>query len=347
MNPELPPLPLADYDFEFPEELIASAPAEPRDSARLMHVDRATGAVRHLTFRDLPGLLKAGDCLVLNETKVLACRLVGRKATGGRAEMLLVREIEPGLWNALASGFKPGMKLAFPGELSAVVEGLSPEGEYICRFDRSDLSVYLESHGHAPLPPYILKRKRAPEASDRQRYQTVYARETGSIAAPTAGMHFTPRLLEELAGMGVRTAKVVLHVGRGTFRPLTSADARRHEMLPEHYRMSAQEAAVVARTLAEGGRVLTVGTTSTRAVETLARQPGGFGPGSGWTGLYICPGHEFRAASGLITNFHLPKSTPLLLASAFLGRQRLLDAYREAFKERYRLYSFGDAMAIV
>ncbi len=341
------PLPLSEYDFPFPDELVASNPAEPRDSSRLMVIDRASGSWRHLHFRDLPSCLKSGDCLVINETKVLSCRLLGRKSTGGKAELLLVREIEPGLWAALASGFKAGMQLFFPGELSAVVEGLTDEGEYLCRFDRADILGYLADHGHAPLPPYIVKRKKIPDLGDKERYQTVYARESGSIAAPTAGLHFTPRLLHELESTGVRCAKITLHVGRGTFRPITAEDARSHQMLAESYRVEESEAAKISRTIKEGGRVISVGTTSTRVLETLARRPEGFGPGQGQTELYICPGHEFGIVSGLITNFHLPKSTPLLLASAFLGREKLLAAYQEAFRQRYRLYSYGDAMVIL
>lgn len=341
------PLPLSDFDFEFPEELVASVPAEPRDSARLLVLGREDGAVRHKLFRDLPGLLREGDCLVLNETKVIPCRLLGKKATGGKVELLLVRALEKDLWSGLATGLKTGMKLSFPGGLGAEVAGLNEDGEYLIRFDRAGLPAYLAEHGHAPLPPYILKRKRVPDLTDRDRYQTVYALAEGSIAAPTAGLHFTPRLLEELGGMGVRLAKVTLHVGRGTFRPVTAEDARQHPMLPEHYRMAQAGAETVARTIREGGRVVSVGTTSTRALETLARQPGGFGPGEGWTSLYICPGHEFRAVSGLVTNFHLPRSTPLFLAAAFAGRERLLAAYREAFRERYRLYSYGDAMLVL
>jgi S-adenosylmethionine:tRNA ribosyltransferase-isomerase len=340
-------LPLSDFDFAFPEDLIASVPAEPRDSAKLMVLNRSTGALSHQHFRDLPRFLRAGDCLVLNETKVLPCRLLGKKATGGKAELLLVRELEPGLWSALASGLKAGMRLSFPGGAAAQVEGLNEDGEYLCRFDQADMSAYLGKHGHAPLPPYILKRKRLPDASDRARYQTVYAAAEGSIAAPTAGLHFTEGLLETLRGMGVRTAKVTLHVGRGTFRPVTAEDASRHPMLPEHYRMAEDQAALVSRTLREGGRVVSVGTTSTRTLETLARQAGGFGPGEGWTSLYIFPGHEFRVLGGLVTNFHLPKSTPLLLAAAFAGRERLLAAYQEAFRQRYRLYSYGDAMLVL
>jgi S-adenosylmethionine:tRNA ribosyltransferase-isomerase len=340
-------LPLSDFDFEFPEELVAAVPAEPRDSARLMVLDRRSGAVSHKLFRDLPSLLRDGDCLVLNETKVIPCRLLGKKATGGRAELLLVRELEKDLWSGLATGLKAGMKLSFPGGLRADVEGINEDGEYLIRFGRAELPAYLAEHGHAPLPPYILKRKRIPDLTDRERYQTVYALSEGSIAAPTAGLHFTRPLLERLKDVGVRLAKVTLHVGRGTFRPVTASDARQHPMLPEHYRMAPDGAELVSRALRDGRRVVSVGTTSTRALETLARRPGGFSPGEGWTSLYICPGHEFRVVGGLITNFHLPKSTPLFLAAAFAGRERLLSAYQEAFRERYRLYSYGDAMLVL
>ena len=340
-------LSLSDFDFEFPEELIATEPAQPRDSSRLMAVERASGAWRHARFFDLPDLLCAGDCLVLNLTRVFACRLLGRKATGGRAELLLVREIESGLWAALSSGLKAGMLLNFPSGMTAKVEGLGAEGEYLCRFDPADVASYLERHGLAPLPPYIVKKRREPDRRDLERYQTVYASERGSIAAPTAGLHFTPGLLERLAARGVRIARVTLHVGRGTFRPIQAEDPSLHQMLPEWYRMSADQAQVVRETMASGRRVVAVGTTSTRTLETLARRPEGFGPGEGLTDLYIRPGHEFRVVSALVTNFHLPKSTPLLLAAAFLGRERLLAAYREAIAQRYRLYSYGDAMAIL
>lgn len=341
------PLPLSCFDFDYPEELVASSPANPRDSSRLLVVDRSDGTWRHQVFRDLPGLLEPGDCLVLNETKVLPCRLKGKKATGGKAELLLVREREPGLWTALASGFKPRMRLDFPDELRGEVEALNAEGEYEIRFNRRDIAAYLEKHGLTPLPPYILKRKSEGEEGDAESYQTVYAQASGSIAAPTAGLHFTPRLLEELKVRGVRLAKVTLHVGRGTFRPIQSEDAREHRMLAESYRMEAAEAALVQAARDEGRRVIAVGTTSTRTLETLARQEGGFGAGRGETELYITPGHEWKLVSGLVTNFHLPRSTPLLLAAAFLGREKLLAAYREAIAQRYRLYSYGDAMLIL
>ncbi len=338
-------LPLDEFDFEFPQELVASEPAEPRDSSRMLVVDRAGGGLLHKRFRDLPEFLSPGDCVVLNRTKVRPCRLAGKKETGGRAEILLVREVEPGLWAGLASGLKRGKRIIFPGGASAVVEGLTDDGEYLCRFDREDLRGYLESHGTAPLPPYILKRK-TPGANDLSRYQTVYAREPGSIAAPTAGLHFTGSLLETLRRRGVRVVELTLHVGRGTFKPIETADAAEHRMLPEWYRLAEEQARAISAAMDEGRRVVSVGTTSTRTLETLARS-GHVGPGEGWTDLYIRPGHEFKAVSALITNFHLPKSTPMLLASAFLGLGRLKAAYEEAIRERYRLYSYGDAMLIL
>lgn len=339
-------LPISDYDFPFPEELIASEAAEPRDSARLMTVDRATGAWTHRVFRELPQLLRPGDCVVLNKTKVMSCRLIGRKKTGGKADLLLVKELEPGVWAALASGLKRGGGLEFADGLAAEVQGVNEAGEYVVRFNSTDLQGHFERHGLAPLPPYIAK-KRAPRETDRQRYQTVYAQHQGSIAAPTAGLHFTDGVLAALRERGVELAYVTLHVGRGTFRPITADDAARHEMLPEWYRLDERDAAVIARARACGARVVSVGTTTTRTLETLAARPEGFGPGEGWTSLYITPGRPFALIGGLITNFHLPKSTPLLLASAFLGREKLLAAYQEAFARRYRLYSFGDAMLIL
>src|SRR5579883_2804725 len=334
---------LSDYDFDYPEELIASQPAEPRDASRLLVLGRQSGERRHAHFRDLPKFLAPGDCLVLNRTKVLSCRLSGKKSTGGKAELLLVKELAPGRWSALASGLKKGGVLEFPGGLSARVEGLSAEGEYELSFSRTDVPAYLEEHGLTPLPPYILKKKRQTTAYDVARYQTVYARDRGSIAAPTAGLHFTPELLAALEKKGVSLAYVTLHVGRGTFRPITADDASAHKMLPEWYRLEPDQAAVIAK----AERVIAVGTTATRTLETLARRPEGFGPGEGESELYLYPGSEFKVLGGLITNFHLPRSTPLMLAAAFAGREKLLAAYREAIAMRYRLYSYGDAMLIV
>lgn len=338
-------LPLRDFEFDYPEELIATQPAEPRDSSRLLAVDRNTGSRRHGHFRDLPEFLQPGDCLVINETKVIACRLLGKKSSGGKADILLVKELEAGVWSALSSGLKNGMVLNFPGDITAVVDSLNEEGEYVCRFSITDLPAYLERHGLPPLPPYIAKRK-APDRGDLPRYQTVYARCAGSIAAPTAGLHFTPELLEKIKAKGVCVASLTLHVGRGTFRPISTENAAAHRMLPEWYSLDKANAALITAAKKGGRRVLTVGTTATRTLETLARRLEGFGPGSGLSDLYIYPGHEFKIVNGLITNFHLPQSTPLLLAAALLGREKLLEAYQEAVSLKYRLYSFGDAMLI-
>ncbi len=338
-------LPIADFDYEYPESQIASSAAEPRDSARLMVLDRSAGTLEHATFRDLPRFLRPGDCVVVNRTKVMPCRLLGKKSTGGKADLLLVRELAPNSWSALASGFKAGHALEFPGGMTATVTGLNNEGEYTLEFATTDLRPYLAEHGLPPLPPYIAK-KRTPSRADAARYQTVYARDDGSIAAPTAGMHFTPELMDTLKSSGVNIAYITLHVGRGTFRPITNEDASLHTMLGERYEVEPAEAKLMTEARAKGGRVVSVGTTTTRTLETLARRPEGFGPGTGESTLYITPGFEFRAIDALITNFHLPRSTPLLLASAFAGRERLLAAYREAVSLGYRLYSFGDATLI-
>jgi S-adenosylmethionine:tRNA ribosyltransferase-isomerase len=339
-------LPLSDYDYDLPEELIASAPAEPRDSSRLLVIDRAADRLEHAIFRDLPRFLKAGDCLVLNRTKVLPCRLVGKKSTGGKADLLLVNELGPSRWSALASGFKKGQTLVFDGGLTATVEGLNSDGEYLLAFATGDVRPYLAEHGLPPLPPYIAKKRLASRA-DAERYQTVYARDEGSIAAPTAGLHFTPELLDRLRAGGVDTAWVTLHVGRGTFRPIASDDADKHVMLAERFEVDAPEAEKLRAATAGGGRLVGVGTTATRTLETLAASPAGLAAAKGESALYIRPGHKFGAVDALITNFHLPRSTPLMLACAFAGRERVLAAYREALSRRYRLFSFGDATLIL
>jgi len=336
------PLPLSDYDYELPEELIASAPAEPRDSSRLLVIDRASGKLEHAIFRDLPNFLKAGDLLVLNRTKVLPCRLVGKKSTGGKADLLLVKELGPSRWSALASGFKKGQTLVFDGGMTATVEGLNADGEYELAFATADVRPYLAEHGLPPLPPYIAKKRLASRA-DAERYQTVYARDEGSIAAPTAGLHFTPELLDRLRAGGVDTAWVTLHVGRGTFRPIASDDADQHVMLAERFEVEAAEAEKMRAARARGGRLVAVGTTATRTLETLAASPAGLAAAKGESALYIRPGHKFGAVDALITNFHLPRSTPLMLACAFAGRELVLSAYKEALARRYRLFSFGDA----
>ncbi len=341
-----PVLPVSDFDYAYPEDLIATVPAEPRDSSRLLVVDRAASRVEHAVFRDLPRFLRPGDCLVLNRTKVVPCRLLGRKSTGGKADLLLVRETAPAEWTALASGFKAGQTLEFPDGMIARVEGLTPDGEYRLRFASADVRPYLAEHGLPPLPPYIAKKRLASRA-DAERYQTVYARDAGSIAAPTAGLHFTPEVFAGLKAAGIRTAFVTLHVGRGTFRPIVGEDADAHVMLPERYEVEASEAERMLAARAAGGRLIAVGTTATRTLETLAARPEGLGPGSGASALYIRPGHRFRAVDALLTNFHLPRSTPLMLASAFAGRERLLAAYEDAVARRYRLFSFGDATLLL
>ena len=351
------PFSLNAYDFPFSEKLVAEVPAEPRDSSRLMVVDRATGDISHERFRDLPEHLRPGDCLVLNRTKVLPARLVGKKSTGGKAEILLLREIEPGVWSALSSDIKPGARIDWKDGSHASVESLNPEGEWICRFSKLDVRGLMERIGLPPLPPYILKKRRRAltvpaetdrtmlesRPQDRERYQTVYAREEGSVAAPTAGLHFTSELLARLKTRGVRVTELTLHVGHGTFQPLASPDIRDHRMKSEWYRVGPEAAATIRKCRSHGGRVIPVGTTATRTLETFARM----GKTEGWTDLFIRPGHEFKTADALVTNFHQPRSTPLVLACAFAGRELMFSAYQEAAANGYRLYSFGDAMLIL
>lgn len=342
------------FDYDLPPELIAQQPLPERDASRLLVLDRATGAVCHRAFRDLPDLLAPGDLLVVNRSRVFPARLLGRRAKGGAAEVLLVRahDDDDGLWDALV---RPGRRL-HPGDVIEVAEDLSVRIEV--REGRGgvagplrtvrilarggDVAASLERHGHVPLPPYI----RRPDApADRERYQTVYAREAGSVAAPTAGLHFTPALLEALRRRGIERAEVVLHVGPGTFRPVQVENVTAHRVDPETFVIPPETAEAVARTRARGGRVVAIGTTATRALETAANE-GAPRPGAGETALVIVPGHRFRLVDGLVTNFHLPRSSLLLLVAAFAGRERVLAAYDEAVRERYRFYSYGDAMLI-
>ncbi|MBI4424770.1 MAG: tRNA preQ1(34) S-adenosylmethionine ribosyltransferase-isomerase QueA [Elusimicrobia bacterium] len=339
---------LSDYEYGFPETCVAERPAEPRDSARLLVLDRRAGTVEHAVFRDLPRFLAPGDLLVVNRSRVLPARLVTRKPTGGKVELLLVRESAPGRWSAIVSGVRGGETLPLEEGWTVEIERRGEDALWSCRFSGSDVAGYLQRRGRAPLPPYILKRRRGlgtepAAAEDRDRYQTVYAREAGSIAAPTAGLHFTAELLERLAAGGVTRAELLLHVGPGTFRPLDAEDVREHRMLPEWYQVSPEAAAAIAGARKAGGRVVVVGTTAARGLESWAAT----GAPEGWTSAYITPGHRFRTLDAFITNFHLPRSTPLVLASAFAGRERLLAAYREAIHAGYRLYSYGDAMLIL
>jgi S-adenosylmethionine:tRNA ribosyltransferase-isomerase len=331
---------LSDYDFRYPEELVATAPASPRDSSRLMVLDRRTGDLQHRTFRDLPGYLRPGDCLVLNRTKVLPARLVGRKPTGGKVELLLLKEASPGVWKALSADLKPGLTVLLDGARAEVVSPCE-DGEWTLRFSTEDVAGLIRRIGLAPLPPYILKRRKrlgAEGERDLERYQTVYARSQGSVAAPTAGLHFTPELLGTIRDSGVRVAELTLHVGRGTFNPIHAEDVRDHIMLEEDYEIPPEAAAALS-----GARVVAVGTTSVRSLETYAAT----GRPSGSTGLYITPGYSFRSVDMLLTNFHQPRSTPLLLTCAFAGKEKVLAAYREAVRLRYRLFSYGDSMLIL
>ncbi len=343
---------VTDLDYVLPEELIAQAPVEPRDASRLLLLPRAGAETRHLQFTDLPDLLSPGDLLVLNDSRVIPARLVGHKASGGRMEALLVEPVPdapsggPARWIAMAQASKAireGTRVDF-GELGAEVTRVEGEGFYELRFDRDEagLAEALERVGRVPLPPYI---RREPGSDDRHRYQTVVAREPGSVAAPTAGLHFTANLLARLAARGVERATVTLHVGPGTFLPVRAARLEEHRMHAERYEVPEVTARAFDAVRRRGGRVVAVGTTAVRTLES-AHHSGALRAGPGRTDIFIRPGHEFRAVDGLLTNFHLPRSTLLALVCAFAGTGRVLPAYREAVAARYRFFSYGDAMAI-
>jgi S-adenosylmethionine:tRNA ribosyltransferase-isomerase len=350
MPPGAPDHEIASYDYPLPPDLVAQEPLARRDASRLLVLERATGALSHRTFSDLPELLRPGDILVTNRSRVFPARLLGRREGGAAAEVLLVRRREPMVWEAMV---RPGRRLR-PGATVDVAEGFrvrvedapAPGGLRAVRLllDGLDPEAALELHGHVPLPPYI---RRADAREDRERYQTVFARETGSVAAPTAGLHFTPELLDRLRGRGVECAEIVLHVGPGTFRPVEVADVREHRVDPERFTIPLETAAVLHRARDEGRRVVAVGTTATRALESAIDAAGQVRPGDGETDLVIVPGFRFRVTDALVTNFHLPRSSLLLLVSAFAGRERVLAAYAEAVRRRYRFYSYGDAMLVV
>ncbi len=347
-----------DYDYELPEELIAQEPLPERASSRLLALDRASGGHGHRTFADLTELLSPGDLLVTNRSRVLPARLLGRRSGGGEAEILLVRPREPHLWDAMV---RPGRRLRAgavveiaagfdvhiegdSGTTSAASSAGGPMRTVRLVTEGDDPRAAIERHGHVPLPPYI---RRADRADDRERYQTVYAREPGSVAAPTAGLHFTSDLLRRLEARGVVRAELVLHVGPGTFRPVEVADVREHRVDAELFTIPPPTAATVRQAQREGRRIVAVGTTTTRALESALTPDGSLRAGDGQTDLVITPGHSFRVVDGLVTNFHLPRSSLLLLVCAFAGRENVLAAYREAVRERYRFYSYGDAMLII
>lgn len=343
-----PTVQTSDFDYHLPRRLIAQTPAEPRDSSRLLVLHRDTEKIEHRIFRDLGDYLSATDLLVLNRTRVMPARIYARKTTGGRVELLLLRKQGPLTWNVLvgAKGMSVGKRMELGPGLAAEVVATGEGAERVVRFS-SPVEGQLSRIGHVPLPPYIQERLRDPE-----RYQTVYARESGSAAAPTAGLHFTPALLAELAGQGVQQAFVTLHVGLDTFAPVVEQDASVHKIHTEWCDVPRETAAMLEETRARPGRVIAVGTTSVRALESAARHSSlrispRIAPYSGDTDLYILPGFTFNLVDALITNFHLPKSTLLMLVSAFAGRELILETYEVAKREGYRFYSFGDAMLIL
>ncbi len=336
-----------DFWYDLPEELIAQTPLEKRDTSRLCVLDRQTGKVTHKHFYDILEYLKPNDCLVMNDSRVLPARLLGHRPTGGAVEVLLLRDIGDKKWECLC---KPGRKMQVGsevifgnGELTAVVTEVKEDGNWIIVFQYDGIFLeVLERLGKMPLPPYIKA-----ELADQERYQTVYSREVGSAAAPTAGLHFTKELLDAIRAKDVKTAFVTLHVGLGTFRPVKAEEITEHHMHSELCMISEETAKVLNETKASGGRIICVGTTSCRTLESMVKADGSFEAGSTWTEIFIYPGYQFKAMQGLITNFHLPESTLVMLVSAFAGREKVLNAYTEAVNEKYRFFSFGDAMLIL
>ena len=335
-----------DFWYDLPEELIAQTPLEKRDNSRLLVLDRDTGAVEHKHFYDIIDYLQPGDCLALNDSRVLPARLLGHRPTGGAVELLLLRDLGEKKWECLAKPgrkLQPGQEVIFGnGELTATITDIAEDGNRIVQFHYEGIFLeVLERLGKMPLPPYIKE-----ELQDQERYQTVYSREIGSAAAPTAGLHFTEELLEKLRIKGVNTAFVTLHVGLGTFRPVKAEEINEHHMHSELCMMNEETAQMLNKTRRSGGRIICVGTTSCRTLESLVNDDGSFEAKSRWTDIFIYPGYTFKAMNGLITNFHLPESTLVMLVSAFAGRENILAAYKDAVKERYRFFSFGDAMFI-
>ena len=336
----------SDFYFDLPQELIAQTPLEKRDASRLLTLDKTTGRTGHHKFTDLSELLNPGDCLVMNDSRVLPARLFGKRESGGAVELVLLQDIGEGRWITLARPgrkIRPGDTLTFgDGELTATVVDVAEDGNRVIQFHYEGIFLeVLERLGRVPLPPYITE-----ELEDSERYQTVYARAPGSAAAPTAGLHFTPELLERLKDMDVKLIWITLHVGLGTFRPVKAEDIEDHVMHAEYCIIEQSAADAINETRAGGGRVICVGTTSCRTLESRAEADGTIAPYAGWTNAFIYPGYEFKCMDGLITNFHLPESTLIMLVAALAGRENVLAAYEEAVRERYRFFSFGDAMLI-
>ena len=338
----------SDFYYDLPEELIAQTPVEPRDSSRMLVMDRKTGALEHRHFYDIIDYLNEGDCLIVNDSRVLPARIFGTKeGTGAQVEFLLLRQIENKRWETLTKPGKKakiGTKFIFgDGLMTAVVTDVTDEGNRIVDFECED-SIYevLDKLGQMPLPPYIHEKLK-----DKERYQTVYSRELGSAAAPTAGLHFTKELMEKVRAKGVNIGYVTLHVGLGTFRPVKVDDVTKHHMHSEHYEIPEETARLINETKRNGKRVIAVGTTSCRTLESVAKKEGCVCPSEGWTDIFIYPGFEFRVLDGLITNFHLPESTLIMLVSAFAGFDNVMNAYKTAVEERYRFFSFGDCTLIL
>ena len=339
---------VTDFNFELPQELIAQDPLEDRAASRLLVLNKETGNISHRHFRDIRQYLKKGDCLVINDTKVIPARLIGHKVgTDAKIEVLLLKRKSDNVWETLV---KPGKKMKEGAEVSfgdgllkGTVVGIVDEGNRLIQFEYDGIfEEILDQLGQMPLPPYITH-----ELKDKNRYQTVYAKYDGSAAAPTAGLHFTKELLQEIRDMGVSIAEVTLHVGLGTFRPVKVDDVLDHHMHSEFFQISEEAAELINTTRKNGGRIISVGTTSTRTLESAAEADGTLHAKSGWTDIFIYPGYQFKVIDGLITNFHLPESTLVMLVSALAGRKHVMAAYEEAVKERYRFFSFGDAMLII
>ena len=337
---------LSEFNYELPEELIAQTPIEKRDESRLMILDKNTGKIEHKIFKDIIDYLEPGDCLVRNNTRVIPARLYGKKETGANVEFLLLNNIEGDKWECLA---KPGKRAKIgtiftfgEGKLKCKVVDIVEEGNRVIEFIYDGIfEQVLDELGEMPLPPYITER-----LEDRERYQTVYSKEKGSAAAPTAGLHFTEELLQKVKEKGVNIAYVTLHVGLGTFRPVKVDDVNEHVMHSEFYHLEEEDAKIINDTKKNGGKIISVGTTSTRTLETIGDENGMVRAQSGWTNIFIYPGYEFKVVDKLITNFHLPESTLIMLVSALSGKEKVMNAYNEAVKERYRFFSFGDSMII-
>ena len=336
----------SDFIYDLPEELIAQTPVEPRDSSRLLVVDRESGETTDRHFRDIIDYLKPGDALVVNETRVIPARLYGVRPSGGACEILLLKQKGPKLWETLVrpgKKLRPGAEVIFgDGKMKAIIEETTEGGGRIVRFEcEGTFEAALDELGEMPLPPYIHEK-----LQDRDRYQTVYAKNDGSAAAPTAGLHFTPELMDKIRAKGVEIIPVLLHVGLGTFRPVKAEDLSDHEMHSEYYEISEESAEKIRKVKENGGRVIAVGTTSVRTLETVGSKHGGIVADSGWTQIFIFPGYKWSVVDALITNFHLPGSTLIMLVSALMGREKTLAVYNEAVAKRYRFFSFGDAMFI-